>query len=120
MTNGWGSIEFGGCSDMPRDFTTVTLKKFKGCLKSLCENKSILHKSGNSFNYGLCTLAHNLYGIFSRIASAIKQDENMVIERVVSEWSEGPFLLPVNVFDKMKEDLFRGRGSKQYENLAVS
>lgn len=41
----------------------------------------------------------------------------MVIDRVISEWSEGPFNVKSSVFDKMQEDLFEGRGSKQFENM---
>jgi len=97
MTNGWGSIHFGGCADlkvgMKAPFKQVTLKQFKDCLPKLCSNdSSIIEAKNASFNYGLCTLGHNLYGIFSIIAKALGKDENMIIERVISEWSEGPFL----------------------------
>jgi len=91
----------------------MTLKDMEGCLDKLCKAPTT-----SDFNYALCTISINLHGILKVIATAINptKADDVVVERVESEWSEGPFMMPSSVFDKMKEDLFEGRGSKAFEN----
>jgi len=91
----------------------MTLKDMEGCLVDLCKAPTT-----SDYNYALCTISVNLHGILKVIATAINsaKPDDVVVERVDSEWSEGPFMMPSKVFDNMKEDLFQGRGSKAFEN----
>lgn len=118
MTQAWRL--FGKCEAASKE-AGMKLEEFESCLVPICEDKAIINKdTGLSYNYGVCAIAHNLYGILKNIATAIGNGDSMVIQKVDSEWSEGPFKFPVKVFNSMKEDLFEGRGSKEKENENIS
>jgi hypothetical protein len=78
MTNAWGSIDTGCAGvdainhikDTPWD-QGMTLEAFKECLPCICKDLATIHGS-DSYNYGVCTVATNLYNIFDIILKAVK------------------------------------------------
>jgi hypothetical protein len=64
-----------------KDGAEYTLKDFENCLDAICKAKAEYNETAFlSYNYGVCGIAHNLYGIWKNIATAIGQGDTMVIQ----------------------------------------